>query len=58
MPELPAPIDIDAEAVLQEIIAQHGIFAQQAHRLFSFSHLTFQEYYAARYIVDNAPLEH
>lgn len=53
-PGLPESIDIDASAVLNEIIAQHGIFAQQAHRLYSFPHLTFQEYYTARFIVDDA----
>lgn len=46
--ELPAEIDIDAAAVLQEVIAQHGIFAHQASRLYSFAHLTFQEYYTAK----------
>lgn len=54
VPELPNPIDMDAESVLQEIIAQHGIFAVQAHRFYSFAHLTFQEYYAAKYIDENA----
>lgn len=54
VPELPASIDIDAEAVLKEIIAQHGIFAVQAHRLYSFAHLTFQEYYTARHVTDSA----
>jgi len=53
VPGLPDSIDIDCDAVLQETIAQHGIFAQQAHRLYSFSHLTFQEYYTAKYIVDD-----
>jgi hypothetical protein len=54
VPELPPAIDIDGEAVLREIIAQHGIFAEQAHGLFSFAHLTFQEYYSAKYVADNA----
>ena len=54
VPEMPEPVDIDAEVVLREIVAQHGIFAEQAHRLFSFAHLTFQEYYAARHIWENA----
>ena len=53
VPELPQAIDIDGEAVLRQIVAQHGIFTEQAHGLFSFAHLTFQEYYAARYIADN-----
>jgi len=53
LPEMPNPVDIDTDALLQEIIAQHGIFAQQAHRLYSFSHLTFQEYFAAQYVADD-----
>ncbi len=54
VPEMPEAIDIDGEAFLREIVAQHGIFAQQAQRLFSFAHLSFQEYFSARYIADNA----
>jgi len=51
VPEVPEAIDIDAGQVLREIIAQHGIFVQQVAGLYSFAHLTFQEYYAARYVV-------
>ena len=54
VPGMPEPIDIDAEVVLQEIIEQHGLFAEQSRGLFSFAHLTFQEYYAAQYIKENA----
>lgn len=43
----------DAEAVLKTIEAQHGLFVERAHRIYSFSHLTFQEYFTARYIVDH-----
>lgn len=53
VPELPEAIDIDGEAVLREIVAQHGIFAEQARDLYSFAHLTFQEYFAARHIADS-----
>lgn len=53
VPELPTPIDIDGEDILEEIIANHGIFAQQAYGLYSFSHLTLQEYFAAKHIVEN-----
>ena len=42
---------------MREIVAQHGIFAEQARGLFSFAHLTFQEYFAARYIADSAGSE-
>ena len=54
VPGMPEPIDIDAELVLQEIIEQHGLFAEQSRGLYSFAHLTFQEYYTAQYIKENA----
>jgi hypothetical protein len=44
----------DGEAILKAIEAQHGIFVERAREVYSFSHLTFQEYFTARYIVDNA----
>ena len=44
----------DGEVVLKAIEAQHGILIERAYMIYSFSHLTFQEYFAARYIVDNA----
>ena len=44
----------DGEAILKAIEAQHGIFVERAHGIYSFSHLTFQEYFTAKYIVDNA----
>jgi hypothetical protein len=42
---------IDAYAVLKAIEAQHGILVERAHRIYSFAHLSFQEYYTARYMV-------
>jgi predicted NACHT family NTPase len=47
-------LELDSEAILKEIEAQHGIFVERAKRIYSFSHLTFQEYFTARYLVDNA----
>ena len=44
----------DGEAILKAIEAQHGIFVERAHKVYSFSHLTFQEYFTAKYIVANA----
>jgi len=46
--------DIDEEAILKSIEAQHGIIVEQAHHIYAFAHLTFQEYYTARYTVENA----
>jgi hypothetical protein len=44
----------EGEAIIKGIEAQHGIFIERAQRVYSFSHLTLQEYFTARYIVDNA----
>jgi len=46
-------IDIDGRAILHAIEAQHGIVVQCAQRIYTFAHLTFQEYYTARYIVES-----
>ncbi len=54
VPGMPESIDIDGNLVLREIIEQHGLFLEQSRGLFSFAHLTFQEYYAAKYIAENA----
>ncbi|HKQ54100.1 MAG TPA: NACHT domain-containing protein [Pyrinomonadaceae bacterium] len=44
----------DGEVILKAIAAQHGIFVERAREVYSFSHLTFQEYFTAKYIVANA----
>ena len=41
----------DSEAILRAIEAQHGLLIKRAKRVYSFSHLTVQEYFTARYIV-------
>ncbi len=46
--------DIDGEAVLKAIEAQHGLLVERAHKIYSFSPLTFQEYFTARYIAEDA----
>ena len=43
----------DANKVLKAMGAQHGIFVERARNIYSFSHLTLQEYFTALYIVDN-----
>lgn len=50
---VPGLEDPDAALVLQTMEAQHGIFVERAKSIHSFSHLTVQEYFTARYIVDN-----
>ena len=46
-------LEPDSEIILKAIEAQHGIFVERANKIYSFSHLTFQEYFTAKYIVDN-----
>lgn len=45
--------DVDAAEVLKEIESQHGVLVERAQRIYSFSHLTFQEYFTARTITEN-----
>ncbi|MBD1807264.1 NACHT domain-containing NTPase [Microcoleus sp. FACHB-SPT15] len=44
----------ESETVLKAIEAHHGLLIEQAQGIWSFSHLTFQEYFAAKYIVDSS----
>ena len=44
---------IDGEAVLKSIEVQHGILVARAEGIYSFSHLTLQEYLTAQYIDDH-----
>lgn len=46
-------LEPDSKIILRAIMAQHGIFVERAKHIFSFSHLTIQEYFTAKYIVDN-----
>ncbi|BAZ00218.1 NACHT domain family protein [Tolypothrix tenuis PCC 7101] len=48
---------LDSEAVLKSIEAQHGMLVERANRIYSFSHLTFHEYFAAKKIVANSAYE-
>ncbi|UBF26758.1 NACHT domain-containing NTPase [Kovacikia minuta CCNUW1] len=50
----PEVLKLDSEAVLKSIEAQHGLLVERAKGIYSFSHLTFQEYFAAREIVANS----
>jgi predicted NACHT family NTPase len=42
----------DSKAVLRAIAKQHGILIERAQGFWSFSHLTFQEYFAAKWFCD------
>lgn len=47
-------LQLDSEAVLKSIEAQHGLLVERAQKIYSFSHLTFQEYFTARKIVESS----
>ncbi|MCC3434400.1 MAG: NACHT domain-containing protein [Oscillatoriales cyanobacterium] len=50
----PEVLQLDSEAVLKSIEAQHGLLVERAQKIYSFSHLTFQEYFTASNIVGNS----
>ena len=45
--------DEESEVVLKTIELQHGLLIERAQQIWSFSHLTFQEYLVARWFVDD-----
>ena len=45
---------IDSNEILKTIEAQHGLLIERTHGIYSFSHLTIQEYFTANYVVDNS----
>ncbi|MCL1467263.1 NACHT domain-containing protein [Argonema galeatum] len=44
----------NSEVMLKSLEAQHGLLVERARGIYSFSHLTFQEYLTARYFVDSS----
>jgi predicted NACHT family NTPase len=50
----PETLQLDSEAVLSAIVAQHGLLVERARGIYSFSHLTFQEYFTARWFKEKA----
>jgi predicted NACHT family NTPase len=53
----PETLRLNSEAVLKAIEAQHGLLVQRAQGVYSFSHLTFQEYFTARHIAASPDVE-
>lgn len=45
---------LDSEAILHSIEAQHGLLVERAKGIYSFSHLSFQEYFTARQLIFNS----
>jgi hypothetical protein len=54
---LNVPKHLDGEAVLNAIAVQQGILVERAEDVYSFSHLTLQEYLTAQYVADNNLIE-
>lgn len=54
---LNTPKHLDGEAILNAMAVQQGILVERAEEVFSFSHLTLQEYLTAQYIVDHYEIE-
>ncbi|MEA5576296.1 NACHT domain-containing NTPase [Anabaena sp. UHCC 0451] len=50
-------LQIESEAALKAIESQHGLLAERARGIFSFSYLAFQEYFTARKIVASHNLQ-
>jgi predicted NACHT family NTPase len=50
--EDPAALAVDSRAVLKSIESRHGLLSERATGIYSFSHLTFQEYFTAKNILD------
>ncbi len=50
----PEVSELDSEAILHSIEAQHGLLVERARGIYSFSHLTFQEYFTARELIFNS----
>ncbi|WP_416669794.1 NACHT domain-containing protein [Egbenema bharatensis] len=48
-------LQLDSEAILRSIEAQHGLLVERAKGIYSFSHLSFHEYFVAREIAYNTP---
>jgi predicted NACHT family NTPase len=47
----PEALQLDSEVILHSIEAQHGLLVERAKGIYSFSHLTFHEYFTAREFV-------
>ena len=48
----PEALLVDSHAVLKSIETQHGLLTERATDIYSFSHLTFHEYFTAKNILD------
>ena len=44
-------LEPDSRVILKAVEAHHGIFVERAKGVYSFAHLTFQEYFTAKYSI-------
>lgn len=51
LPDKEKADEADAGVVLKQIEAQHGLIVERAKGIYSFSHLTLQEYFTASYLI-------
>lgn len=49
----PETLEFDSQAILKTIETKYGLLVEQAKDIYSFSHLSFQEYFTAQHIVEN-----
>jgi predicted NACHT family NTPase len=57
VPLEPMELQLQSEAALKAMEAQHGLLVERARGVFSFSYLAFQEYFTAKNIVASYNLE-
>jgi predicted NACHT family NTPase len=53
----PDALLLDSYAVLKSIENQHGLLTERATEIYSFSHLTFHEYFVAKHLTDRPERE-
>jgi hypothetical protein len=47
------PDELEIDEFMSDIEAQNGLIIERGHEIYSFSHLTFHEYFTAREIIEN-----
>jgi predicted NACHT family NTPase len=53
----PEALQVDSHAVLKSIENQHGLLTERATEIYSFSHLTFHEYFVAKHLTERPERE-
>ncbi len=53
LPDFEGGVQIDGAELVRQVEAQHGLLIERAKDLYTFSHLTIQEYFTACYVAKN-----